>query len=71
MGIGKGANRAGNLGERDNARRGPHADRLTRHAKDDAGFLVLGKGRSPGIAHFAQAARPIIAHTREDDPERI
>ena len=46
-----------------------HADRRCRHAVDDGGALILGKGVAAGLAHLDEALRPVLAHAGENDAE--
>src|SRR5690606_38873720 len=44
---------------------------LARHAEHDAARLILCKGARTGLAHGQQALRTVLAHSRQDDPDRI
>lgn len=49
----------------------PHRNRLTWHTKDHAAGLILREGVGTRPVHLQQASGSIIAHPREDHPDRI
>lgn len=62
--------RFGDAIERQNSRATSRGDRLSRHAPDDAGRLVLGDHGAPGRGDGFAALRAIRAHARQNHAER-